>query len=86
MIPGEEAENELNKIKEIQKTVNREKLVYRTNEYTYSFKNSRTINAFARDIYNGKITLKEADEDQTSLLVETMNFKSKIKAKNPEKR
>ena len=50
-------------------TVDRENLYYRTNEYTYNFRNFRTINTFGRDIYNGKITLKEADEDQSSLLV-----------------
>ena len=33
----------------------KEKLVYRTNEYTYSFKDFQTINAFGRDISNGKI-------------------------------
>ena len=57
----EEAKNELNKIKEIEKTVNREKLVYRTK---YSFKSFRNINTFGRDIYNSKIILKEANEDQ----------------------
>ena len=36
--------------------VDREHLVYRTNEYTYIFKNFWTINAFGRDICNGKIT------------------------------
>ena len=70
----EEAKNELNKIKEIQKTVDREILVYRPNEYTYSFKNFRTINTFGRDIYNGKISLKEADEYQSDLLLEIMDF------------
>ena len=39
----------------------------------------RTINFFGRDIYDGKITLKKADEDKSSLLVEIMNFMSKIK-------
>ena len=34
----EEVKNELSKIKEIEKTVDGENLVYRTNEYTYSFK------------------------------------------------
>ena len=29
--------------------------------------------------------LKEVDQDQSSLLVEIMNFKSKITPKNPEK-
>ena len=33
----EEAENELNKIKEIEKPMNGENSVYRTNEYTYTF-------------------------------------------------
>ena len=40
----EEAKNELNKIKEIEKTVNRENLIYRTNEYTQSLKILYTIN------------------------------------------
>ena len=70
MIPentlSEEAKNELNEIKEIEKVVNKENLVYRTNEYTYNFKNFQTINTFGRDIYNGIITLKEADKDQIS--------------------
>ena len=82
----EEAKNELNKIKEIEKTVDRQNLVSRTNEYTYSFKNFRTINTFNRDIYNRTITLNEADKYQSSLLVEIMNFKSKIKPQNPEKK
>ena len=59
----EETKNELNKNKEIEKTVDRKKFVYRANECTYTFKNFWTINAFGRDIYNGKITLTETDED-----------------------
>ena len=54
----ETAKNELNKIIEIEKTVDRENLVYRTNKYTYSFKYFRTINTLGRDIYICKITLK----------------------------
>ena len=54
---------EYDKIKEIEKTVDREKLIYRASEYTYDFRNFRTIKAFGRDIHEGKITLKEADED-----------------------
>ena len=62
--------------------IDRENLVYRTNEYTYSFQNFRTINTFGRDVYNGKLTLKEADEDQSNLLVEIMNFKKENAAKS----
>ena len=32
------------------------------------------------------VTVREAYKDQSDLLVETMNFKSKIKPQNPEKR
>ena len=76
---SEEVKNELNRIKEIEKTVNRENLTCRTKEYTYSFKKFRTLNTFGRDVYNGTITLKEDDKDQSILLVEIMNFKCKIK-------
>ena len=73
-----EAKNEHNKIKEIEKTKDRENLVYRTNESAYGFKNLHTINTFGRDIYNGKVGLKEADEDQSNLL-DRIQRKSKRK-------
>ena len=53
---------ELDKTKEIEKNVNREKLIYETDEYTYSFKSFQTIKAFGRDIYEGNITLEKANE------------------------
>ena len=61
-------------------------MVYRKNEFTYSFKNFQTISTFGRDIYNGKITFKKADEDQSSWLVEIMDLKKKTRPQNPEKR
>ena len=60
--------------------VDKKKLYYRTNEYTYNFQNFRTINTFDRDINNSAITLKEAD-----LLVEILNFRKQVKPKNLEK-
>ena len=52
----------------IEKTINREKLVYRASEYTYDFRNFRTIRTFGREIYDGKISLEEPDEDQSNLM------------------
>ena len=79
----------LDKIKEIEENIDREKLIYKTNEYTYSFKNFQTIKTFGRDIYEGKITIKEADEYQTDLLTEIVHFikntKPRIEEKNQEK-
>ena len=53
-----EAKKELDKIREIEKNVDRDKLIYETNEYTYSFKNVQTIKTFGIDIYEGKIILE----------------------------
>ena len=38
------------KLKVIEKTVDRENLVYKASNYTYSFKNFRTMKNFGRDI------------------------------------
>ena len=59
-------------------------MFYRTNEYTYN--HFQTINTFGRDICNGIITLKEADKDQSDLLVEIMNFRKQVKLKNTDKK
>ena len=59
-----EAKKEFDKIKEIEKNIDREKLIYETNEYTYSFKNFQTIKTFGRDIYEGIIMLEKSNEYQ----------------------
>ena len=56
---NDEAKRELNKIEQ---NVDREKLLYETNGYTYSFKNLQTIKTFGRDIYiymRAKLRLKK---------------------------
>ena len=83
---NDEAKKALDKIKEIEKTVDREKLVYRASEYTCNFRNFRTIRTFGRDIYEAKITLKEADEDQSSLFNEIRDFHYKTRPKNDNKK
>ena len=82
---NDESKKELNKILEIKKSVDREKLIYKASEYTYSFKNFRTIRTFGRDIYEGKITLKEAGEEQINFLCENMKFNNKTRPQNDNK-
>ena len=82
---NDEPKKELDKIKEIEKNVDSEKLVCETNEHKCSFKNFRTIKTFGRDIYAGKITLKEADEYQSNLLNEIWNFRDKTRPQKDEK-
>ena len=51
----------------------------------YSFKNFQTIKTFGRDIYDGTITLEEADKYQTALLAEIMNFRKNTEPRSQEK-
>ena len=85
-LTNDEAKKELDKMKEIEKNVDREKLISKTNEYTYSFENFQTIKTFGRDIYEGKITIEEADEYQANLLDEIMSFKKNTKPRSREKK
>ena len=82
---NDEAKIEIDKISKREKTVDREKLAYKASEYEYSFQNFLIIRTFGRDIYNGDITLKEADEYQSSLLNELKNFRDKTKPQSEEK-
>ena len=45
---SQESKNKINKIKEIEKMVDREKLYYKTNKFTYNFQNFQTISTFVR--------------------------------------
>ena len=78
---SDEAKEEFDKIVKMEKTIDREKLVYNASEYTYDFRKFRTPRIFGRDIYDGKISLEEADEDQSDLVGETENFKNKTRPK-----
>ena len=83
---NDEARKELDKIKEIEDTIDREKLVYKTRGNTYDFRKFRTIRNFGDDIYNGEITLEEADEDPSNLIDEIKNFNNKTRPKNYKKK
>ena len=56
---NDEAKKELDKIKEIEKNVDREKLIYETNEYTHSFKNFQTIKTLVEIFMRVKLGLKK---------------------------
>ena len=83
---NKEAKKELDKIKEIEKTIDRENLVYKRNEYTYNFEKFQATKTFGKDIYDGTITLKEANDYQTDLLAGIINFKKKTKPRSLKKK
>ena len=84
--PNDETKEEINKIAEMEITIDREKLVYKVTEYTYDYRNLRTIRMFGRDIYEGRISLEKADEDQSNLMNEIRYFDTKTRPQNDDKK
>ena len=60
----------------MEKNVGTETLFYKSNQNKYDFKKFRTIRTLGEHIYNGKITLEEADKDQSDS-VEKINYFTK---------
>ena len=83
---SDEAREEINKILKIEKNVDWEKLVYQAGKYKYDFRKFNTIRTFGEDIYNGKITLEKADEDQSDLADEINEFTKNTKIRKTKKR
>ena len=79
-------EKSLIKLWKQKKNADREKLIYRTNKNTYDFRKFNTIRTFGEDIYNDKITLEEADENQSDLLGEIKNFNDKTRPQTFKKK
>ena len=82
---NDEAKEEFNKIKEIEKNVDREKF-YKSNQNKYDFKNFRTIRTFGEDIYKGNITFEKADEYQSDLLEKINDFSKKMRPRKNDKK
>ena len=80
---SEEAKNELNKIKD--RKNGEQRRIIKTNKYAYNFPIFGTIRTFVGDIYNGTVTEKEADGNQSYLLVEILNFQKQVKPKSTGK-
>ena len=80
-----EAEKEIDQIKEKEDSIDKEKLLYKASGNTYDFRKFKTTRTFGKDIYEGKITLEEADKNQSDLLNKIENFSDKTRPKNYKK-
>ena len=78
--------NEIKRIEEIEKNVDRNKMVYKGTNETYDFRNFKTIRAFGNEIRNNIISLDTANLEQVNLLSYINDFIRKTKPRNPEKR
>ena len=77
--------NEINKIEEIEKKVDRNKMVYKGTNKTYDFRNFKTIRALGNEIRNNIISLDTENMEQANLLSYISDF-MKTKPRDPEKR
>ena len=77
--------NEINRIEEIEKKVDRSRMVYKGTNKTYDFRNFKTIRAFGNEIRNNIISFDTANIEQANLLSYINNFK-KAKRRDPEKK
>ena len=75
--------NEIKRIEEIEKNVDRSKMVYKGTNKTYDFRNFKTIRTFGNEIRNNVISLDTANIEQTNLLSYIYDFTKKTKPRNP---
>ena len=78
--------NEIKRIEEIEKKVDRNKMVYKGTNKTYDFRNFKTIHTFGNDIRNNVISLDTANIEQANLLSYVYNFSKKTRPRNPAQR
>ena len=78
--------NEIKRIEEIEKKVDRNKMVYKGAKKTYDFRNFKTIRTFGNEIRNNVITSDTANIEQANLLSYVYNFSRKTRPRNPAQR
>ena len=78
--------DEIKRIEEIEKNVDRDKMVYESTNRTYDFRGFRTIRAYGNDIRNNVTSLKAADLEQSNLMAHIQNFVKNTKPQDPEQK
>ena len=66
--------------------VNKKKKIFWNKKHIYNFQRFETIKSFAKNVFNVKITLNNADEDQSNLLVEIDEFNKSKKPRDFKKK
>ena len=78
--------NEIKRIEEIEKQIDRNKMVYKGTNKTYDFRNFKTIRAFGNEIRNNVISLDTPNIEQANLLSYIYDFMKKTKSRDPEQK
>ena len=74
-----EIKNKVDKIKECERKVNRNNMIYYSSKEPFDFNAFKTIRSFGENIYSGKITINQADQEQADLLEYILNFNNKAR-------
>ena len=78
--------NEIKRIEEIEKNVDRDKMVYKSTSRNYDFRGFKTIRTYGNDIRNNVISLKAANLEQANLMAHLYDFTKNTKPQNPEQK
>ena len=78
--------NEIKRIEEIEKQIDRNKMVYKGINKIYDFRNFKTKRAFGNEIRNNVISLDTANIEQANLLSYIYDFTKKTKPRDPEQK
>ena len=77
---------EMKRIEEIEKNVNRDKMVYKSNGKISDFRGFKTIRTYGTDIRNNVTSLSAANLEQANLLAHVQNFVKNTKPQDPEQK
>ena len=75
--------NEIKRIEEIEKNVDRGKMLYKSTNKTYNFRSFKTIGTFGNKIRNNVISMTTANIEQANLLNHFEDFIKKTKPLDP---
>ena len=77
---------EIKRIEEIEKNVDRDKMVYEGTSRNYDFRGFKTIRAYGNDIRNSVTSLAAANLEQANLMSYIQNFVKNTKPQDPEQK
>ena len=77
---------EIKRIEEIQKNVDRDKMVYESTGRIYDFGGFKIIRTYGNDIRNNVTSLKAANLEQTNLMAHIHNFVKSTKPQDPKQK
>ena len=59
-------------------------MIYYSSKEPFDYKTFKTIRSFGENIYNGKITINEANQEQADLVEYILNFNNKARPKSTD--